>query len=141
PAVIIPGCSARERIDVSAIAYDREVGIGLSLRRGGERRDTLPQREVSRLRRLRAEAESARLFYVAATRARDTLRSLGEGGRRKGTWREHLDRLLLPPAGHVLRSSEPPPLPPAEVPGEASAVADPPAQQEAAQRLVSRALD
>jgi ATP-dependent exoDNAse (exonuclease V) beta subunit len=104
PVVFIPGCAARERADVSAVSYDRDVGIGLTLRRGGERRETLQARRVRDLRRLRAEAESLRLFYVAATRARDRVIFLGEGRRNfmKGTWRGHLEALRATTEGAAL---------------------------------------
>ncbi len=96
PVVLVPGCAARERGDHAAISYDREVGLSLCLFKGGERNDTLPSLAVARLRRLRGEAESARLFYVAATRARDCVVFAGEARRAsyRATWRGHLEALL-----------------------------------------------
>jgi hypothetical protein len=106
PVVFVPGCAARERGEGGSISYDREVGLGLCLYalRGGERAETLPFQAITRLRRLRVEAESARLFYVAATRARDRVVFAGEARRPsyKGTWRGHLETLLLSQPGHPL---------------------------------------
>lgn len=100
PTVIVAGCAGTERSDQPLVAYDRAVGLGLSVSEEGERTPTLAWLQVQRLGKLRAEAESARLFYVAATRARDRLIFVGESRRRapKGSWREHLDALLADPA-------------------------------------------
>ena len=97
PVVLVAGCTTRERTDSPAVAYDRAVGLGLTIYQEGERVRTLAARRVDANARLRASAESARLFYVAATRARERLIFLGETGRRPrvaGTWRAHLDALL-----------------------------------------------
>jgi hypothetical protein len=97
PVVLVAGCTTRERNDSPAVAYDRAVGLGLTIYQEGERVRTLAGRRVDESNRLRASAESARLFYVAATRARERLIFLGETGVRaqlKGTWRAHLEALL-----------------------------------------------
>lgn len=95
PTVIVAGCTTRERSDVPQVVYDRDLGLGLSLYEEGERRASLAQRRISVRRKLRAKAESARLFYVAATRAKDRLIWLGETDRSlTGTWRQAIDELI-----------------------------------------------
>ncbi|MFO0574534.1 MAG: UvrD-helicase domain-containing protein [Polyangia bacterium] len=111
PTVIVAGCAGTERSDQPLLAYDRAVGLGLSISEEGERTPTLAWLQVQRLGKLRAEAESARLFYVAATRARDRLIFVGESRRRapKGSWREHLDALLADPvAARAVAPGAPP---------------------------------
>ncbi len=96
PIVLVAGCTTRERTDSPAIAYDRAVGLGLTIYEDGDRVKTLAARKVDALARRRASAESARLFYVAATRARERLIFLGEVGPRPrlaGTWRACLDAM------------------------------------------------
>lgn len=96
--VIVAGCTTRERNDLPQVVYDRELGLGLSLYVDGERRRTLPQKRIRARRKLRAEAESARLFYVAATRAKDRLIWAGESdGKGGGTWRQAIEHLRSQP--------------------------------------------
>ncbi len=96
PTVIVAGCTTRERGDVPQVVYDRDLGLGLSVYEEGERCASLAQRRITTRRKLRAKAESARLFYVAATRAKDRLIWLGETDRSvSGTWRQAIDELLI----------------------------------------------
>lgn len=93
--VIVAGCTTRERGDVPQVVYDRDLGLGLSLYEDGERVMSLPQRRIVARRKLRAKAESDRLFYVAATRAKDRLIWVGESDRSvSGTWRQAIDELV-----------------------------------------------
>jgi ATP-dependent exoDNAse (exonuclease V) beta subunit len=105
PVVIVAGCGGMERIEVPAIAYDRAVGVGLKVLREGEREATLGSRRVHELIRQRTAAESGRLFYVAATRAKERLIFAGEvrRGRRaaSGTWLSYLQ-------SEALRDKDPP---------------------------------
>ncbi|MCS6915826.1 MAG: UvrD-helicase domain-containing protein [Myxococcales bacterium] len=135
PVVFVPGCASRERIETGPVLYDREVGLGLSMRRGGQWLDTLPSRQIRHIQQLRREAESARLFYVAVTRARDRVVFLGEGRRTRGSWREHLDALLQSAEGHVLTLC-PVPLRPERPPPQLQATAS--EAEEAARTAVSR---
>lgn len=115
PIVLVAGCTTRERTDVPAVAYDRAVGLGLTVYEDGDRVRTLAALKVDANARLRASAESARLFYVAATRARERLIFLGETGPRPrlaGTWRAHLDALLAASEAPAQPMQSPPPLAP-----------------------------
>lgn len=100
PVVIVAGCATGERSESLPIDYDREVGLGLKLYVGGERVETLAGKQVRTTARERSIAESARLFYVAATRAKRRLIFSGEtrrgrrGERLSGTWRQHLEDFL-----------------------------------------------
>jgi len=98
PTVIVAGCTTRERNDLPQVIYDRDLGLGLALYEDGERCMSLVQRRIQARRKLRAKAESARLFYVAATRAKDRLIWLGESDRSSSnTWKHALERLLASP--------------------------------------------
>lgn len=131
PVVIVAGCASPERSESPAIAYDRHVGLGLRLWQSelrtrsasavGKRMPTLAARRIHALSRARALAESARLFYVAATRASERLILVGESKRSStGTWRAYIDALaearpdLLrfhtpqPPAPPTQPSAQPP---------------------------------
>lgn len=90
--VVVAGCGFAEPNRFSPVVYDKDLGLGLSLTVDGKRQDTLPKKRVMQRRQLRAQAETARLFYVAATRAKDRLIFAGETDqKRRGTW---LSRLL-----------------------------------------------
>src|SRR5262249_53935293 len=91
PVVFVPECGAAERDVAAAVVYDREAGLGFRLRVGSDRLPSPRAAAAEEVRRRRARAESLRLFYVAATRARDLLVLSGEPG--KG-WRRELDDLL-----------------------------------------------
>jgi ATP-dependent helicase/nuclease subunit A len=113
PIVLVAGCTTRERTDSPAVAYDRAVGLGLTIYEEGERVRTLAARQLDASARRRASAESARLFYVAATRARERLIFLGEPGPRPrlgGTWRAHLDALLAAQEASLAPAAALPPL-------------------------------
>lgn len=108
-AVVVAGCSNLDRVDAPAIAYDRAFGLGLRLFRGGERVETLGSLRVHELGKKRNAAESGRLFYVAATRARDRLVFAGEVRRGRkapaGTWLSYLDTqasFCPPPSSRLL---------------------------------------
>jgi ATP-dependent helicase/nuclease subunit A len=95
PVVFVPECGAAERDEGGPLVYDREAGLGMKLRLGDERLASPRARAGEELRAARARAESTRLFYVAATRARDLLVLSGTPRRGAGAcWRQHLDALL-----------------------------------------------
>lgn len=92
PVVFICDCGATETADADAIAYDRDLGLALSVRTHSGRRLAGPGLADVRARRsARAAAESLRLLYVAATRAKDHL--FFSGAPRKGSWMERLTAL------------------------------------------------
>ena len=98
PVVVVAGCAGREPSFRAAIGYDRDVGLGLRVLSGGERADTLPSLRVKTAHAQRAAAESARLFYVATTRARDRVIFAGEAAADRRapstSWRGALDALI-----------------------------------------------
>ncbi|MFN7130977.1 MAG: 3'-5' exonuclease, partial [Myxococcales bacterium] len=139
PVVFVPECGARANFDNDAILFDREEGLCVRPRgEDGETVETSAAAAVQGALRSRQQAELERLFYVAATRARDLLVFSGEIGRKGGapTWRTFLDRfvaedpeaeaLVQTVAGIVeparLQSSEVAPPAAAEVPAEVEAL-------------------
>lgn len=121
PVVFLAGCASPERSESPAISYDRHIGLGLRLWQGdvrvagglsGKRVPTLAARRIQALARARSQAESCRLFYVAATRASERLLFTGESRRSsRGTWRAAIDDLA---ADHpeLVRRVTPAPTPP-----------------------------
>jgi ATP-dependent exoDNAse (exonuclease V) beta subunit len=95
PVVLVPACGGREPIESGAIRYDTDEGLGLRVQGGGHPPGwvhTPASRRVNDMRAARRAAESLRLFYVAATRARDLVIFSGErvrGG--ADSWRAHLE--------------------------------------------------
>jgi ATP-dependent exoDNAse (exonuclease V) beta subunit len=97
PIVFVPSCGGNERLETAPIMYDADVGLGLRIRderAPSSRVHTLASRRVQDARRARQRAESLRLFYVAATRAKDLVVFSGEPVRNaSATWRHFLDAL------------------------------------------------
>ena len=89
PVVYVADCGAKERGPSGLWYYDPDLGLGV--KRPSDRQDSTASRRVYDRRVRRHEAESLRLFYVAATRARDRLVFSGEG--KAHTWRGFLDAL------------------------------------------------
>ncbi len=109
PVVYVADCGAPGRSPTGLWAYDPDLGLGM--KRPADRHETAVSRRVSERRKRRHEAESLRLFYVAATRARDRLVFSGEG--KAGTWRGFIDAL---PAGLLDVVPRARPVPPAPLP-------------------------
>jgi ATP-dependent exoDNAse (exonuclease V) beta subunit len=108
PVVFVPACGGIERPDAAPVLYDAEGGLALKVRDPylpSGRVHTTPSRRVWATRRARQRAESLRLFYVAATRARDLVIFSGEQVRKtSASWRTNLDVLLADAnAGSLLR--------------------------------------
>ena len=112
PIVFLPDIGHTLRRGSDYIVFDESKGI--ALRCFDEHRDeyesTMVYREITEMRRKRDAAESKRLLYVAATRARDYLVLSGErpaGGERE-CWRTWLDQFLVLHPGyvHVVREEE-----------------------------------
>ena len=93
--VFVPACGALERSDHSPIVYDAGEGLGLKLRDERGRRvyaHSTASRRVADARKRRQKAESLRVFYVAATRARNLAIFSGEPVRaHQECWRQALD--------------------------------------------------
>jgi ATP-dependent exoDNAse (exonuclease V) beta subunit len=105
PVVFVADCGAREREPYAAIGYDPELGLGVKIAGEvpGKLFHTTPSRRVEAVRVARAQAESLRLFYVAATRAQDLVVFSGEAAGGGASWRAQLDRLAADPAAaHLL---------------------------------------
>ena len=91
PIVCVVNTSATTRTDTTLpVLVDRDLGFGIKARAPDESfADTLARRLVCEQRSREEKAESVRLLYVAATRARDHLvvsGSLQGSGARSGTW-------------------------------------------------------
>ncbi|MGZ3408563.1 MAG: UvrD-helicase domain-containing protein, partial [Polyangia bacterium] len=97
PVVFVPACGGLERSDHAPIVYDADQGLGLRLRdeRSPLRVHSTASKRVADVRKARQAAESLRVFYVAATRARDLVVFSGEPLRaHQVCWRQHLDALV-----------------------------------------------
>lgn len=98
PIVFLPdiGHSLGRRFD--HIIFDESKGIALRLYQDslGDYQATMVHKEITELLARKEYAESKRLFYVAATRARDYLVLSGERPRRRNRecWRAWLDQFL-----------------------------------------------
>jgi ATP-dependent helicase/nuclease subunit A len=148
PIVFVPECGAGDNVDHSLALFDRDLGLAVRPRDVG---DKLPRgkryTEVSKRLRDRAAAESMRLFYVAATRARDFLVFSGES-KRSGNWRYRIDQCLSedPDVQELLRRVDglrPALLPAAREPAQltlASAPADASPQPLSGEAIVAAAV-
>jgi ATP-dependent helicase/nuclease subunit A len=95
PVVFVPACGGKDKPDHGVIRYDAEEGLGLKVhheRTPSAWLHTSASRRVHEARAARRRAESLRLFYVAATRARDLVVFSGEQSRAvTDSWRAHLE--------------------------------------------------
>ncbi len=106
PVVVVPGCADQMPGDRGPVVLDEDPDAGgLALRPVDpatlESMPTWLVRRLGEARRQKAKAEWRRLFYVAATRARDRLILIGEHPVKKDgspsevdTWRREVDALL-----------------------------------------------
>jgi ATP-dependent helicase/nuclease subunit A len=99
PVVIVPELGAEPRGQEGPVLFERELGLAVvSPDLVGRRHPSVHATAVTERLAARRDAESRRLFYVAATRARDLLVLLGEApeGRsdEHGNWRTLLDSAL-----------------------------------------------
>lgn len=123
PVVFVPACGGLERSDGAPVVYDAAEGLGLKLRdeRAGGRGfvHSTASRRVAAARKARQLAESLRVFYVAATRARDLVVFSGEPVRaHQACWRQHLDAVVADErARPLLRLVDGDALPPAALDG------------------------
>ncbi len=99
PIVFIPdmGHSLQQQFD--PIIFDESKGMAMKFYHEGNvsYETTMSYREITQLKISKDYAESKRLLYVAATRARDYLIVSGEKSGKKGgeCWRGWLDRFLV----------------------------------------------
>ena len=97
--VFVADCGAKEREPWSPVTYDPSLGVGMLLpgsTLGKLRADHRVTPRVAALRTERQRAESLRLFYVAATRAKDRVVFSGDAIS-GGTWRDAIDSVLADP--------------------------------------------
>jgi len=99
PVVIVPELGAEPRGQEGPVLFERELGLAVvSPDLVGRRRPSVHATAVAERLAARRDAESRRLLYVAATRARDLLVLLGEApeGRSDdgGNWRKLIDAVL-----------------------------------------------
>jgi ATP-dependent helicase/nuclease subunit A len=136
PVVFVPELGAGSPADHGAVGFDEELGIGIKLPLpGGEWGESLARRKIAERRRKREAAEQKRLFYVAATRARDHLVLSGEG---RGEWRKWIDRFLAGPgAGLVTVADGDQREAAAPVPSPSKVLPDPAVVLLAAERVLS----
>lgn len=124
PVVVVPELGSADRTETGVVLFDRSRGLAVrTLDLRGDRIADAHAESVASSLQARREAESARLFYVAVTRARDLLILCGEHGKKPhpGAWRSLLDVALpaLAPLVHrvALPAGGPAPvLPPAPAP-------------------------
>ncbi|MFV8750152.1 UvrD-helicase domain-containing protein [Nannocystaceae bacterium ST9] len=101
PVVIVPELGAEPRGQDGPVTFERELGLAVvSPDFVGRRRPSAHAKQVAERLEQRRDAESRRLFYVAATRARDLLILLGEAPESQAkqasetSWRRMLDAVL-----------------------------------------------
>ena len=98
PVVFLPDIGHTIRQVSDRILFDETKGLALRLYQDskGTYQSTMVYEEIRKLHNKREYAESKRLFYVAATRARDYLVLSGEKPKRVGSacWRVWLDQFL-----------------------------------------------
>ena len=103
PVVIVPECAAQPPAATGYALIDPDLGLALKVRGAdGRRRWGTSGRAICSRREERERAQGRRLFYVAATRARDLLILSGRAAAKAETWRTWIDR-ALPECGELLR--------------------------------------
>ena len=99
PVVVVPECAAQPRGGAEGVLLDPDLGLALKVRGAGWKRWGTNGLRIRDLRREREMAQARRLFYVAATRARDLLVLSGRAAPRVETWRQWVDRAAPACAG------------------------------------------
>jgi len=101
PVVVVPECAAQPRTGPEGVLLDPDLGLALKVRGAGWKRWGSHGLAVRDLRKEREAAQGRRLFYVAATRARDLLLLSGRAAPKVETWRQWIDRAMPDCAGLV----------------------------------------
>ncbi len=102
PVVVVPECAAQPRGGMEGVVLDPDLGLALRVRGAGWKRWGTHGLRIRELRKEREAAQGRRLFYVAATRARDLLLLSGrESSPKVETWRQWIDRALPECAGLI----------------------------------------
>jgi ATP-dependent helicase/nuclease subunit A len=104
PIVFLPDMGHSLRQGLDRLLFDEAQGLALKVYQEskGTYESTLVHSEIAALNKKKEYAESKRLFYVAATRARDYLVLSGEKPLRSGDcWREWLDQFMEKHPGWV----------------------------------------
>ncbi|MFL5311150.1 MAG: UvrD-helicase domain-containing protein [Myxococcales bacterium] len=102
PIVVVPECAAQPRGGPEGVLLDPDLGLALKVRGAGWKRWGTHGLRIRELRKEREAAQARRLFYVAATRARDLLLLSGRAAApRVETWRQWVDRALPGCAGLI----------------------------------------
>jgi len=94
PVVVVPECAAQPRGSPEGVAIDPDLGLALRVRGAGWKRWGTHGLAIREARKEREAAQGRRLFYVAATRARDLLVLSGRAAPKVETWRQWIDRAL-----------------------------------------------
>ena len=95
PVVVLPECAALATQSFSGnVLLDPDLGVAVKVRGvDGARRWGPHGSAVKERRQQRDVAQSRRLFYVAATRARDLLLLSGRAAGKAESWRGHVDKV------------------------------------------------
>jgi len=101
PVVVVPECAAQPRSGPEGVLLDPDLGLALKVRGAGWKRWGSHGLEVRDLRKERDASQGRRLFYVAATRARDLLLLSGRAAPKVETWRQWIDRAMPDCAGLI----------------------------------------
>ncbi|HET9753571.1 MAG TPA: PD-(D/E)XK nuclease family protein, partial [Myxococcales bacterium] len=115
PVVIVPECAAPAyKPGAERVLLDPDLGLAVKARAAdGKRRWGAHGSAVDQRRSERALAESRRLLYVAATRARDLLILCGRAAQRQESWRLWVDQVAEEAVGRgllrVVREVQAPP--------------------------------
>ena len=100
PVVVVPECAVQPRTGAEGVVLDPDLGLALRVRGAGWKRWGTHGLAIRERRKEREAAQGRRLFYVAATRARDLLLLSGrEASTKVETWRQWIDRALPDCAG------------------------------------------
>jgi ATP-dependent exoDNAse (exonuclease V) beta subunit len=92
PVVFLADCGSSDAGETSAVAYDRDLGLGLGIRDENDEATPGPHLNAIRERqKARTAAESLRMLYVGVTRARDYL--VLSGILRNNSWLDQAAKL------------------------------------------------
>ena len=103
PVVFLPECAQQQRGPSEGLLIDHDLGLALKVRGAdGERRWGPHGARVLQRKKDREQAQSRRLLYVAATRARDLLIFSSREPGKSETWRSFLGTVFALPEAREL---------------------------------------